>query len=290
LTGKQQMSNSIRSAITEGARALDAAGVNEARKEAASLMGYALGSDRTFVIAHAEDELSELHLQSFRRLITRRAQREPLQYLTGHQEFFNLDFEVTPDVLIPRAETEIIVEAALDVCRDVRTPFIADIGTGSGCIVVSLLHELSHARAIATDLSLNALRVAQRNAKQHNVNDRLTLVQADGFAPARDGHQFSLIVSNPPYVTEHEFVELQPEVRDYEPRTALVSGEDGLSHIRQLLHGAPAHLQRSGYFIFEIGFGQNDAVAGLIDQELWSVIEVRKDLQNIPRTFVLQKR
>lgn len=284
------MSNSIRSAITEGARALDAAGVNEARKEAASLMGYALGSDRTFVIAHAEDELSELHLQSFRRLITRRAQREPLQYLTGHQEFFNLDFEVTPDVLIPRAETEIIVEAALDVCRDVRTPFIADIGTGSGCIVVSLLHELSHARAIATDLSLNALRVAQRNAKQHNVNDRLTLVQADGFAPARDGHQFSLIVSNPPYVTEHEFVELQPEVRDYEPRTALVSGEDGLSHIRQLLHGAPAHLQRSGYFIFEIGFGQNDAVAGLIDQELWSVIEVRKDLQNIPRTFVLQKR
>src|ERR1044072_25719 len=284
------MSNSIRSAITEGARALDAAGVNEARKEAASVMGYALGSDPTFVIAHAEDELSELHLQSFRRLVARRAQPEPLQYLTGRQEFFNLDFEVTPDVLIPRAETEIIVEAALDVCRDVRTPFIADIGTGSGCIVVSLLHELSHARAIATDLSLNALRVAQRNAKQHNVNDRLTLVQADGFAPARDGHQFSLIVSNPPYVTEHEFVELQPEVRDYEPRTALVSGEDGLSHIRQLLHGAPAHLQRSGYFIFEIGFGQNDAVAGLIDQELWSVIEVRKDLQNIPRTFVLQKR
>src|ERR1044072_4862069 len=121
------MSNSIRSAITEGARALDAAGVNEARKEAASLMGYALGSDRTFVIAHAEDEVSERPLKIFRRLIPRRPQREPLQYLTGHQEFFNLDFEVTPDVLIPRAETEIIVEAALDACRDVRTPFIADI-------------------------------------------------------------------------------------------------------------------------------------------------------------------
>jgi release factor glutamine methyltransferase len=284
------MSNSIRSAITEGARALDAAGVNEARKEAASLMSYALESDRTFVIAHAEDELNELRLQTFRSLITRRARREPSQYLTGHQEFFNLDFEVTPDVLIPRTETEIIVEAALDVCRDLQTPFIADIGAGSGCIVISLLHELRDARALATDLSLKALRVAQRNAKRHNVNDRLTLVQADGFATARDDHQFSLIVSNPPYITEHEFADLQPEVRDYEPRTALVSGEDGLAHIRMLLRDAPSHLMRGGFFIFEIGFGQRDAVERLVDQELWDVIEVRKDLQNIPRTFMLQKR
>jgi release factor glutamine methyltransferase len=284
------MSNSIRSAISEGARALDAAGVNEARKEATSLMSHALESDRTFVIAHAEDELNELRLQTFRSLIKRRAQREPLQYLTGHQEFYNLDFEVTPDVLIPRAETEIIVEVALDVCRDERAPFIADIGTGSGCIVISLLHELRDARAMATDLSLKALQVAQRNAKRHNVIDRLVLVEADGFAPPRESHEFSLIVSNPPYVTEHEFADLQPEVRDYEPRTALVSGEDGLAHIRMLLRAAPPHLQCGGYFIFEIGFGQSDAVGRLIDQELWSVIEVRKDLQNIPRTFVLRKR
>ena len=282
------MPTSIRSAITEGARTLDAAGVNEARKEAASLMSCALETDRTFVIAHAEDELDELRLQTFRSLIVRRARREPLQYLTGHQEFFNLDFEVTPGVLIPRAETEIIVEAGLDICREVQMPFIADVGTGSGCIIISLLHELGDARALATDLSLNALRVAQRNAKRHNVNDRLTLVQADGFAPARN--QFSLIVSNPPYVTEDEFTDLQPEVRDYEPRTALVSGTDGLSHIRVLLRDAPTHLLRGGYFIFEIGFGQRDAVARLIDDELWNVIEVRKDLQNIPRTFVLQKR
>ena len=282
------MPTSIRSAITEGARALDAAGVNEARKEAASLMSFALKTDRTFVIAHAEDELDELRLQTFRSLIVRRARREPLQYLTGQQEFFNLDFEVTPGVLIPRAETEIIVEAGLDVCREVQTPFIADVGTGSGCIIISLLHEVGDARALATDLSLNALRVAQRNAKRHNVNDRLTLVQADGFAPARN--QFSLIVSNPPYVTEDEFTDLQPEVRDYEPRTALVSGTDGLSHIRVLLRDAPTQLLHGGYFIFEIGFGQRDAVARLIDEELWNVIEVRNDLQNIPRTFVLQKR
>ena len=253
-------------------------------------MSCALETDRTFVIAHAEDEVNELRLQTFRSLITRRARREPLQYLTGHQEFFNLDFEVTPDVLIPRPETEIIVEAGLDVCRNLRAPFIADIGTGSGCIVISLLHELGSARALATDLSLNALLVAQRNAKRHNVNDRLTLVQADGFAPARDGHQFSLIVSNPPYVTEKEFADLQPEVRDYEPHTALVSGPDGLSHIRALLQDAPPHLLSGGYLIFEIGFAQRDEVDRLIDQELWNVIEVRKDLQNIPRTFVLQRR
>jgi len=284
------MPNSIRSAITEGARALADAGVSEARKEATSLMRHTLDSDHTFVIAHAEEELDELRLQTFRSLIARRAQREPLQYLIGYQEFYNLDFEVTPDVLIPRAETEIIVEAALDLCRNARTPFIADIGTGSGCIVISLLHELRDARAIATDLSLGALRVAQRNAKRHKVIDRLILVEADGFAPAGEDHEFSLIVSNPPYVTENEFAVLQPEVRDYEPRAALVSGEDGLAHIRMLLRAAPPHLQCGGYFIFEIGFGQGDAVARLIDQEQWSVIEVRKDLQNIPRTFVLQKR
>lgn len=283
------MSTSIRSAINEGARALDAAGIGEARKEAASLMSCALEADRAFVIAHAGDELDELRLQTFRSLITRRARREPLQYLTGHQEFFNLDFEVTPDVLIPRPETEIIVEAALNVCRNLQVPLIADIGTGSGCIVISLLHELGEARALATDLSLNALRVAQRNAKRHRVHDRLTLVQADGFAPARAGHQFSLIVSNPPYVTEDEFANLQPEVRDYEPRAALVSGADGLSHLRLLLRDAPTHLLRGGYFIFEIGFGQRDLVDRLIDQELWNVIEVRKDLQGIPRTFVLQR-
>ncbi|HEY6046945.1 MAG TPA: peptide chain release factor N(5)-glutamine methyltransferase, partial [Pyrinomonadaceae bacterium] len=201
-----------------------------------------------------------------------------------------LDFEVTPDVLIPRAETEIVVEAALEVCRNVPGPLIADIGTGSGCIVISLLYELRGARALATDLSLNALQVAQRNANRHHVNDRLTLVQADGFAPAREGHQFSLIVSNPPYIAENEFADLQPEVRDYEPRAALVSGADGLSHLRVLLRDAPSHLLRGGYFIFEIGFGQREMVDRLIDRELWNVMAVRKDLQGIPRTFVLQKR
>ncbi len=283
------MKISIHDAITEGARTLEAAGVSEPRKEAASVMMSVLETDRTFVIAHGERELKEAQLQAYRKLIERRARREPLQYLTGHQEFFKLDFEVTSDVLIPRPETELIVEAGINVCRNAPAPLIADIGTGSGCIVVSLLHELPEARAVATDLSLAALRVAQKNARRHNVIDRLGFVQADGFAPARADRLFSLIVSNPPYVTENEFARLQPEVRNYEPRSALVSGADGLSHIRALLRDAPANLMRGGYFIFEIGFGQQNAVEAAIDRNVWNVIEVRKDLQNIPRTFVLQK-
>jgi release factor glutamine methyltransferase len=284
------MSTSIRTAITEASSLLVSAGVNEARREAMSLMSFVLECDRAFLFAHSEDDLSESQLKEFRLLSSRRANREPLQYITGHQEFFNLNFEVTPDVLVPRPETEILVEAALEVLEGDAAPFIADIGTGSGCIIVSLLHEIPLAHAIGTDLSLNALRIAQKNARRHNVNDRLALVQADGFPVTGSGREFSLIVSNPPYVTESEFAGLQPEVREYEPRTALVSGADGLSHIRTLLRGAPAHLRGGGHFIFEIGFGQRDAVERLVDQEQWNLIEVRKDLQGIPRTVILRKR
>jgi release factor glutamine methyltransferase len=284
------MTTSIRSAITEGAQALGAAQVKEARQEAASLLGWAIARDRAFLIAHADDALSDGQLRTFRELVARRVKREPLQYITGHQEFYNLDFEVTPDVLIPRPETETIVEAALDVTRGIPVPFIADIGTGSGCIVVSLLHELPGARAVATDLSLNALRIARRNATRHDVIDRLTLVQADGFPAIQMHRQFSLVVSNPPYVPEDEYATLQPEVRDYEPKSALVSGTDGLSHIRVLLSEEPLCLRPDGHFIFEIGFGQRDAVEQLVDDGLWNLIEIRNDLQGIPRTFVLQKR
>ncbi len=282
------MSTSIRSAINEGAQILGAAGINEPRRDALSLMCRVLEGSRIFVIAHAEDQLSESHAKHYRQLIERRATREPLQYITGHQEFFGLDFEVTPDVLIPRPETEIIVEAALEVLKDDENGLMLDVGTGSGCIVISLLHKLPGAQAIATDISPAALRVAQRNAERHKVATRLELIEADGFPST--AHEFSVIVSNPPYVTEEEFAGLQPEVRDYEPRSALVSGANGLAHVGMLLRDAPAHVRRGGHFIFEIGFGQSDAVERLIDQVVWNVVDVRKDLQGIPRTFVLRRK
>src|SRR5438132_630431 len=170
------MSLSIAEAISEGAAKLTEAGVSDARREAATLLAHAIDRDRTYVITHNDELLTEQRIESFRAFIIRRAAREPLQYITGHQEFFRLDFEVTPDVLIPRPETELIVEVALELLKDVSAPTIADIGTGSGCIAISLLHELSDSRALATDISAAALQVAQRNAERHGVTDRLTLI------------------------------------------------------------------------------------------------------------------
>ena len=276
-------------ALAAGAESLRAAGVSDPRLEAGSLLAHALRHDRTYVITHGNDLLTGEQLDRFRALIARRAAREPLQYIIGYQEFFKLSFEVTPDVLIPRPETELIVEAALEMA-DRRSLSILDVGTGSGCIVISLLHELKNARAMTTDISANALDVARRNAQRHNVSDRMTFVQADSLSPFNQRAAFSLIVSNPPYIPAGDIAALQREVRDHEPLTALVSGADGLDHIRAMLRETPQLLQQTGYFIFEIGFGQRDAVEQLVDRATWHLIEVRKDLQGIPRTVVLQKR
>jgi release factor glutamine methyltransferase len=275
--------------VADGAEPLQRAGVNEARLESTLLLAHALGRDRTFVITHADEPVDERALETFRKLIERRAAREPLQYLTGCQEFFKLDFEVTPDVLIPRPETELLVEFSLEVLKDNPTSLIADIGTGSGCIAISLLHELPRARAVATDISVDALQVARRNAERHSVMDRLALTESDCFSAISRDALFSLIVSNPPYVREDEWPRLQREVREHEPRSALVSGPDGLTMIRRLLDEAPALLSDDGYFVFEFGFGQSEEIARLIDQRVWEIAAIRADLQNIPRVFVLRK-
>ena len=283
------MTISIANATALGTQLLGAAGVNEARMEAGSLLAHVLGRDRTYIIAHAEDALTDKQMGSFRGFVGRRAQGEPLQYITGHQEFFTLEFEVTPDVLIPRPETEIIVETARELLRNEVRPFIADIGSGSGCIVISLLNELPEARAVATDISPTALRVARRNAERHGVINRLTLLESDCFSALEPDSQFSLIASNPPYVSDTDRNTMQREVL-YEPAAALFAGPDGLAVIRRLLRDAPLFLRRDGYLVFEIGFGQHEAVRNLIDRDVWKLLEIREDLQRIPRTVVLQNR
>lgn len=280
----------IEDAIKEGAQRLREGGVAEWRRDAGSLLAHALGRDRTFVIAHAGDALSEEQFESYQSLIERRAGGEPLQYITGNQQFFKLDFLVTPAVLIPRPETELIVETALELLRDDRAVRIADIGTGSGCLAISLLHERPAARAVAIDVSLAALRIAQRNADRHGVADRLDLLGSDTLAALDAAHverPFDLIVSNPPYVSEDEMKTLQREV-NHEPRTALAAGADGLSIIRRLLEETRPLLRLGGHFVFEIGFGQSQAVQQLVDPRVWELIEIRADLQKIPRVFVLQ--
>jgi release factor glutamine methyltransferase len=296
------MSTSVAEAILQGAHDLRKAGVPEARHEAGSLLAHVIGRDRTFILSHADDQLSDEHLELFRGVLESRATGKPMQYIAGHQEFFGLDFEVTSDVLIPRPETELLVEKALQlVSNSAAAPFICDIGTGSGCIAITLLHELRlhhpDSRAVAIDISEAALDVAKRNAAGHSVIDRMSFIVSDGFEaldrrnPGEDSQRelFDLIVSNPPYVADGAISSLQREVRDFEPRLALEAGLDGLSIISRLLADAGAFLHTGGYFLFEIGFDQHQAVEQLIDRRVWKLLDVHKDLQGIARTVALEK-
>jgi release factor glutamine methyltransferase len=283
------MSATIKSSLAEGTARLKTAGVDDSRDQANLLLMHLLARDRTFLLAHPEDNLSAKQFYQYLALVTRRAEGYPLQYLTGRQAFFQLDFEVTPDVLIPRPETELIVEVGIEILKDEATPFFADVGTGSGAIAISLLQELPGAQAIAVDVSPGALGVAKRNAERHRVSDRLQLVESDLFSTMDPRAAFDLIVSNPPYVPASDLSGLQREVR-HEPPGALDGGPDGLAVIRRLLTDAREFLPANGYLVFEIGFDQHEAVNQLIDHGAWELIEMRKDLQGIPRTVVLKKR
>lgn len=280
---------SIAEALREASRVLENSSVPEARREAGSLLSFVLGKDRTFLISHAEDQVDDDSLNRFREFVERRAAGEPLQYITGVQDFYGREFRVTPDVLIPRPETELLVEAALEV-NSSDSAFICDVGTGSGCIALTLLCELPGARAVAVDKSAAALEIAKFNAAKQAVADRAVFVVSDCFDALNDhAYQFDLIVSNPPYVSESHLAGLQREVRDHEPLVALSPGPDGLSVIRRLLTDAPRYLKTNGYLLMEIGFDQGENVRDLIDESVWSLLEVRPDLQCIPRIVVLRK-
>lgn len=281
--------NSIADLLRDATRALQTAGVPEARREAGSLLSFVIGEDRTFLISHAEDRLDAMVLDRFREMVERRAQGEPFQYITGVQDFYGRAFRVTRDVLIPRPETELLIEAALAVIGGVSAPLICDVGTGSGCIAVTLLCERSDARAVAVDVSQAALAVAAENARRHGVGERVDLKISDCFAEL-DPTPFDLIVSNPPYVSSRALSGLQREVRDHEPLVALSPGADGLSVIRRLLHDGPAFMKPNGHLIMEIGFDQGEKVQELIDPNRWRLVEIRPDLQSIPRIVVVERR
>lgn len=281
----------IAKALLEASLILRKAGVPEERREAASLLSHAISKDRTFLISRAEYELSAEELENFRKGVERRAKGEPLQYITGQQDFYGRVFRVSPAVLIPRPETELLVEAALQVLSDSDTAAsVCDVGTGSGCIAITLLCERTNLRAMALDISPEALELAKENAIEMGVNDRLTVVLSDCFSSLPDGvAPFELIVSNPPYVSAGVVTGLQREVRDHEPMVALSPGLDGLSIIRRLIDEAPRFLRSDGYLLLEIGFDQSAAVEHLVDRRTWHLIDIRPDLQGIPRIVILRK-
>lgn len=257
-------------------------GIEQPRREAASLLAFTLEKDKTFLIAHPEYELSDVEENRFEGFLQRRAAREPFQYITGKQEFYGLDFFVSPDVLIPRPETELIVEAAIEIFHGTQRARFYEIGVGSGCISVSILHEIKSASADGFDISCEALRIAEKNAETHRVSDRLNLKISDVFE-ALENEKFDLIVSNPPYISRQDAGNLQPEVRNFEPLKALTDGADGFVITEKIITGAPTFLKSGGFLLLEIGFGQASRVSRMFSPEVWSDVKILPDLQGIPR-------
>ena len=226
--------------LERGADELARAGVDNARREAELLLGYALGCSSESLLAHLPEPVNPEAAGYFFHLLERRRGRVPLQYLIGEQEFWGLSFRVTPSVLIPRPETEGVVEAAIErlSALPLRTARLADVGCGSGCIAVALARELPLARVLATDISPAALAVARENAERHGVGARISFLQGDLLDPLLEEEgaaPLDAVLSNPPYVAEPELQSLQPEVREHEPRVALVGGPEGLEVIQRLL-------------------------------------------------------
>src|SRR3972149_5397910 len=283
--------------------------VPDAKAEAEYLLAHALGCKRVELHVNHASGLSYHALQEFIDFVERRIKREPPQYIIGEQEFYGLTFKVNKDVLIPRPETEILVEEAVKTVRsqesevrsqntkihysELLTPdskLILDLCTGSGCIAVSLAKEIPDSQIYVVDISESALDVARENAERHSVVDKITFIQGNLFAPLRGlSLKVDLIVSNPPYVSRDMMKDLQPEIRDYEPEIAVYAGDDGLDFYRRIISESPAYLTQGGHLILEIGYGQAEEIKKLIEQSnAFADISITKDFAGIDRVIKAQ--
>ena len=288
--------------LREGEQRLKLAGLPQPRWEAEQLLANAAQTTRLQLYVRLKETTPADGLQKARQLFKARASRTPLQYLIGVQEFWGLPFEVTPDVLIPRPETEILVEEVLKRFKDrnrTRPLFLLDVGTGSGCISIALAVELPGARFLASDLSWKALAVARRNARQLGVARQITFIQGDLLEPIQfslrherpAGGRVDAIICNPPYISSPELENLEPEVRDHEPRLALNGGPDGQEICRRVIAQAPDYLKSEGYLLMEVGYQQALPLKQWIFQAglPWK-IEIQKDLSGVERVLVLSKK
>lgn len=264
------------------------AGVEDSRLTSSLLLAEALGKDRVYLLAHDRDEVEPQIQSCFFQYIKRRAQGEPLQYITGRQEFYGFDFHVTPAVLIPRPETELIVELALKYIKTPNTQ-ILDIGTGSGCIAVSLAKLLPSAHVTALDISPAAIAVARRNAAKHGVLNRIDLIVSDLCSALSDKWRYSVVCSNPPYVAEQDAATLAKEVRDYEPHLALFAPNDGLEMIHRVFLEAARVVSPESVLLMEIGYRQAERIEQMAGN-YWEIVDIACDLQGIPRTVVARRK
>jgi release factor glutamine methyltransferase len=271
--------------ILSAERRLAAAGIDSSRLDAQLLLAAAAGVTREDIVTDSI-ELSESVRDKFSGLMARRERREPIAYILGHKEFYSLDFEVTPAVLIPRPETELVVGAALESIAEIPDARVLDIGTGSGAIAIAIAVNAPQARVTAVDISVDALAIAARNVRRHRVDDRVTLRRADCFAVLDEGAElgsYDVIVSNPPYLDEAEIAALEPEVRRFEPRVALTAGAVGLDVLRRIANGASEHLASDGELIVEMGAGQAGDVVNVIVQAGLVVASVINDFAGFTR-------
>jgi len=259
---------------------------------------FVLGVNRAYLYAHPELALNPEEQTRYDEVIAQRATGMPSQYITGHQEFWGLDFVVTPAVLIPRPETEHLVETVLELVRESGEPTaglkIVDVGTGSGCVALALANELPFAQVYATDISIEALEIAKANAARLQLDDRVQFLHADVMEPKSSEREMlrglDFVVSNPPYVAYSEADKVQKSVKEFEPQQAVFAGMDGLDVISRIVEQAQAALKPGGWIAVEIGYSMRDRVLGLLDPALWDDVRVVPDLQGIPRVVAARKR
>lgn len=280
--------------LTWTAKHFTAKGIDDPAKEARLLLGHVLGCRPIDVLTRYDEQPTETERQQFRELIKRRTDGCPVAYLVGTKDFYLLTFEVTPAVLIPRPDTETLVQAGVDFLKGKPTPSVLDLGTGSGCVAVSIAHQVKSARVIAVDLSVDAAALAQKNVARHGVADRVTVLAGDLLAPLPADLKYDLIVSNPPYIAASEIETLDAGVRQFEPRLALDGGEDGLQFYRRLAPAVAERLKPGGQLMVEVGWTQDAAVrevftaAGLTAlptvQDMagrWRVVRAKADVRGV---------
>jgi release factor glutamine methyltransferase len=272
------------------AEMLAKARVKSAALAADILLGFTIGWDRVRIISHPEQPVTDDVWNNFQNLVARHASGEPLHYITGEREFYGLPFRVTPAVLIPRPETEILVEKTIALMHGYSFPVrFLDIGTGSGCIAISIAHAVPSCTGWAVDISGDALEIARENASRHGVADRIQFVRGDLLEDLSAELRFEFILSNPPYVPLRECDNLPPDVRNFEPHIALFGGESGLEIYSRLMPQVPSHLVPGGHLLVESGAGQAERIRETTERAGLSVETILNDLQGIPRCVVARK-
>lgn len=290
MNGMFDKSIRVGDAISMAASTLEQSDSNEvakrSRADATLLLRHVLDIPQAEILAYRERPLTGEQIRKFQSLIEQRLRGKPIQYITGHQEFFGLPFSVTPDVLIPRPETEHLVEAAIEKLQSHPVPHIVDVGTGSGAIAIALAHALPQAQITAIDINESALAVVQENAARNGVADRLRWMQCN-LLEGVSQEKFDAVISNPPYIADGEYSALAVEVRDYEPATAVFAGATGLEVYERLIPQAACVLVPGGWLLMEIGYGQQRAIEAMLQG--WNAVEFVADLQGIARVACAQQ-